>query len=358
MPFVTPSRELEFQAAVSNNQQAAWATPLADGVLTKVLSLDNLFAPRPSRNARSDRGKFGKGYEWATKGGHLTRTKDAPISIQGDLSSYVAGWLGMFGLGSVSSVQPDGAGNPTVWRHTFKPFDPIVAVTKQPPVTTIYTQAGSAAAFKLKLRAMAIARFAITGEARNDLKFSCDMIGSGERVQDPVTVGAPTALSYLDMGGMVFTLGPQAAAVDLSERLVSFRCEADQDLDAPNGYHPGSGLYRGRLWIGSARKATWAAQVWLKEDSADILGYWDAENVLEAKFKITGPPITGTYFHDLEIFYPALRVSEVPIGSRDGKMIHEISVSENDVYLDSTAGVPQPIQIIVTNTETAYGTAS
>jgi len=205
---------------------------------------------------------------------------------------------------------------------------------------------------------MAVARFGISGENRNDLKFNCELIGSGERVEDPVTVGVPTALSYLDMGGMVFTLGAQAAAVDLSDRLVSFRCEADQDLDAPNGYHPGSGLYRGRIWIGSARKATWNAQVWLKEDSADILDYWDDETVLEAKFKVTGPVITGTYNHDVEIFYPALRLSEVPIGSRDGKMIHEISVSENDVYKDSTAGVTEPFRIIVTNTESAYLTAS
>src|SRR3990167_5932366 len=148
MAFVTPSREIEFQAALSSNQQAAWATALADGVLTKVLTLSNLFAPRPSRNARSDRDKFGKGHEFATPTGHLTRTKDAPISITGDLSSYVAGWLGMFGLGKVVSAQPDAGGNPTVWRHTFTFFDPIVAVTKQPPVTTVYTQVGSAAAFK------------------------------------------------------------------------------------------------------------------------------------------------------------------------------------------------------------------
>jgi hypothetical protein len=358
MAFVTPSREIEFQAALSSNQQAAWATPLADGVLTKVLSLDSLFAPRPSRNARSDRGKFGKTHEFATPGGHLTRTKDAPISISGDLSSYVSGWLGAFGLGKVVSVQPDAGGNPTVWRHTFTFFDPIVSVTKQPPVTSIYTQEGSAAAFKTKLRALAVARFTINGEARNDLKFSADLIGAGERVEDPVTVGAPTALSYLDMGGMVFTLGAQAAGVDLSDRLVSFGAEIDQELDAPNGYHPGSGLYRGRLWIGSGRKATWKAQVWLKEDSADILDYWDDETLLEAKFKVTGPLISTTYYHDTEIFFPSLRLSEVPIGSRDGKMVHEIAVSENDVYKDAAAGVTEPVRIVVTNTESAYLTAS
>jgi len=357
MEFVTPSRELEFAAALSSNQQAAWATPLADGVMNKVLSLNNLFAPRPSRNARSDRARFGKGHEFATPGGFLTRLKDAPITIQGDLSSYVAGWLGMFELGKVVTDQPDAGGNPTVYRHIFTFFDPLVAVTKQPPVTTVYTQEGSAAAFMTKLRAMAVARAAIFGENRGDLQFSADMLGSGERVEDPVTVGAPTAVSYLDMGGMVFTLGPQTAAVDLSERLVNFRCEFDPDLDGPNGYHPGSGLYRGRIWIGSNRRASFSAGVWLKEDSADILDYWDDETLLEAKFKITGPPITGPYFHDVEIFYPSVRLDEVPIGARDGKMIHELSVSEN-LYKDAGAGVNEPVQITVINTEAAYGTAS
>src|SRR5579885_84942 len=234
-----PQRIMDVKWAFSAKKQADYATLVPDDSITLAVPVIGTEIFELSRVQYTDEMRYGKGHEFATTQRELTR--DSKYARTMDLSSLAAGWVCAFGMGKVVTTQPNPGGNPTAYKHVFTFFDPATA-GKQVPVTTIVEKVSSAANFLRRLESMAISDFTISGKNREVCQVAVNLMGSGK-----VTTGADasfpaslSAVSLLDMGVMTFKLGTQGAPTDLSVRLLDFTLKVTQNLDAANGYAPGS----------------------------------------------------------------------------------------------------------------------
>ncbi len=350
MPF-EPQRAQDITWAFSTKKQADYATLVPDGNLDQHISLIGADVADLSRTSFSDAARYGKGHEFPTQFRELTR--DLRFARTTDFTSLMAGWAAAFGMGSVVTTQPNPVSNPGAYRHVITFSN--ASASKQVPVTTIYEQLSGQTAFQRKLESLAVADFTITGKAREVAQLQMNLVGSGRITNGSVTVPSLTPVSALDMGGMVFKLGAQGAPTDLSPRLIEFSVKVTQNLDLDNGYHPGSGLFRDRMWMG-ARRATFDATVFVDAGSTDIFDEWLAAGPLEASFHFIGDAILNGQpeTHDCEIKFPAVRLTAIPISAQNDLLVYSISAGENDVYKDAGGTPNEPLQITVTNTVPAY----
>ena len=170
-----------------------------------------------------------------------------------------------------------------------------------------------------------------------------------------MSVPALSPVSILDMGGMSFKLGAQGAAVDLSARLAEFQVKVSQQLDANNGYVPGGGIYRKRMWVG-ARQPSFDATVYVDSAQSDIIDAWTNAGLLEVSFTLTGDLILNGQpeAHSCAIKFPAVRLTASPISASGNLLVYRISAAPQDVYKDAGGTPNEPLQITVVNTEPSY----
>lgn len=350
MPF-EPQRTHEIDWVFSTKRGAAYATLVADVDLTQRIKLLGTDIGQLTRTQLSDAQRMGKGSEFASTVRELTR--DMRLARTCDLSSLMAGWAAAFGMGNVATIQPNAGANPTVYRHTIKFSDP--SVSKQVPVTTLFEKLSGQTPFLRKLESLAVSDFSISGRTREVAQLAINLVGSGKITTGSVTVPALSSLGLLDMGGMLFKFGPQAAAVDMSERLENFSVSIGQGLDEQNAYHPGSGLYRKRMWMGT-RRAAFQFSAWVDVASTDVYDLFLAQTIREVSFKFVGDVITAGQpeTHDCEIKFPACKFNAVQIGEQDGKLLYQVSCGEDDVYKGAGGTPDEPVQIVVTNTTATY----
>ena len=350
------NRIIDFKWAFSAKKQTDLATVLLDADLTLVQPIKGVQVFNPSRTSRNDLNLSGKGFEFPTPPNYHEVTRTASVQRQMYLNSLNAAWAAAFGMGKVTTSQPSAGPDPTVYQHIIVPSDPT-ATGKSVPVTTIYEEvvAGGPAGWKNKLRGIAVEEFKISGVVGDILMLDLNLVGAGEFVQDPVTVGATTTVDFLDMQHLLFKIGTQGAAVDLSERLLSFEVNWKQNIDLKNAYFPGSGLYGGRFWMGN-REPSLKFKMWLDSASSDIRDLWLANTLQEVSFKSTGDIISHAYAHSMEILFPSVRLSATPVGEADGKMIYDVSVDPAEIYHDALATIHDPMQITVINTQPTFFT--
>lgn len=344
-----PVRVYDVRWAFSTKKETAYGTLVADANLNKSVHVTAWELPRHTKELLSDLERFGKTHEWAEARRALTR--DLQYTRAMELSSFMAGWAAAFGMGNVTSVQPNAGVNPTAWRHTVK-FQ-AASTSKQPPVTTIYEEDWAQTAFRRKLESMALESFTIAGRNREPANLAMSFIGSGKVTTGAVTLPALSALAFLDMGNMLFKIGPQGAAVDTSERLIEFSVTIGQALDAANGYFPGSGAVRKRIWF-TRRTAALAFSVFADAANTDFKDLFENETLREISFKITGATIgPGPEVHDCEIKFPGLKLV-VEEDFVDGKVIYRCTAGMDDIYKNVGGTPDEPAQIVVTNTEASY----
>ncbi len=350
MPF-EPQRIHEVNWAFSTKKQASYTTLVPDVSLDKRVAIIGADFGELSKAALSDAARFGKGHEWPTTRRELTR--DLRLARTMDLSSLLFGWAAAFAMGSVTSTQPAPGTNPNFWQHVIK-FSSASA-SRQAPVTTIYEELSGQTSFRRKLESLAVESFSISGRAREVAQLQMNLIGSGRVTTGAVTLPALTGVSLLDLGGLVFKLGAQGAAVNITERLIEFSVSVAQNTDADNGYHPGSGLYRNRLWFGN-RRASFSATVFVDSASTDLYDNWLNENIREVSFEFIGDLITSGQpeTHGGVILFPAVRLTAAQIGESNGMLIYRISAGEEDVYKGAGGSPDEPIQITVRNNISSY----
>ncbi len=194
----------------------------------------------------TDEDQVGAGHEWLTL--QDTERWDLKLKRSFDLTSFMAAWAAVFGLGSVASAQQAAT---AAYKHTCK-FSVPATVGNQNPVTTIVEALH--AGIKRKIRDLAIADFTISGEGKNRLALEMNLVGSGYKADSSLSMPSLTAGKFLRMSGggvydpigSKFEIGVAASEVDVSSRLRKFSLKVDNDLQLEDGYYPGTSLYRGR----------------------------------------------------------------------------------------------------------------
>ena len=344
------ARQYQFRWAFANTKHSAYGTAIVDGSLLKAAFIKGpdlaVITPRLIR----DNSQSGRGDEWSH--GQEVEAWDVSLKRNLDMTSLLAGLFCGFGLGAVTTSQPDAGGNPTVYDHDFTPM--VASTSVQLPAITLVEEPVANTGIKKKIHDLVVAMFEISGSGVDRLQISADLKGSGNQANSTLSMPALTATKFLRMKDVKFELGNQGGALtDMSSRLKRFHFKYNNKTLDEDGYTPGSGLYRGRHEIGDRGDDDGI------ELDFDLLQATDGAeldrliNNTNSAIKITaeGETITGIYKHRLIIDLPDLHFRTVERKYVDGKLAYGVSCN---IHYDDTGGVLYPVKISVRNTETAY----
>lgn len=348
-----PSRLQDRILVLSHKKQTNFATILPDADLQagKTVPAAATIFGQPEPQWWTDRELAYKGHDFPTRSVETMREISDQYTFAGD--SYLAAWAAVFGMGKITSVQPNAGGNPTAWRHTIKFMNPTTDGLDL-PVTTGYVEASGHATLKRRLKALAIRQFNYEFPAAGPISIAAAIQGSGE-----ITTGAlasPPALMTLNLlnaHNTTFSYGPQAAPVDVTSEIVrgSVRFSAGWGIDDEHSRHPGSGLFRTRAWV-TRTELSLEFQRFVDDASSTPFDDWIADTAREVKVKVEGAVIgSGPEKHDLEIRGLAVRPRAQRIGEINGKAVYQYSIPAEGWFKEGSADV---VTVIVTNTQASY----
>ncbi len=331
-----PQRDFDVAWAFTTKKQTAYDTIRADVDLTLRTYFNALEFGAITQRKETDGAKFGKGHEFSTIVRNLSQ--DLRLARSFDLSSLMAGWVAAFGMGKVVTT---GIGP---YVHTITFSDPPTD-GKDAPVTTIYEQLSDG--IKRKIHSAAVNDFSMSGQNQQLVQMALNLVGSGEVTSGAVTLPGVTAISLFNGGDTTVKVGPQGAPVDISERILDWSFNVSQNLKDDLGYHPGSGLYRARIWLGK-RTVSLSLRAFL-DDSSDMLDLFLANTLREVEIKNT---IDAN--NELTVLFPGLRFTQYSTEVEDGILVHNLSTGDDGVFKDVSGTPNEPIQIIVKNDEATY----
>lgn len=347
LPGYEAQRVEGMQWGYSTLKQEDYITPLDDGDITLTHPIREASVAEITKEIRSDKAQYGKGHEFATWSHEVAR--DLRFARSFDGSSQILGWALAFAMGKITSVQPDSVGAATVYHHTMTFFNPLTDGTAMMPTTTVVERVS--AGIKRKLESLAIASLNITAEGFEHLVCSIDMLGSGKAVANTMTMPTmPTGLAFLSSQDATIKLGN--AAEELTTRIRSWSIAINNNPKDARGYFPSSGLYRGRLEVGS-RSIIPNIVVDVKEDD-DILADFLANTEVALDLYAQGALIEDTYYHYLRIRFPSMLYRAIPIEENDGVWTYNITFDEESVlYISGDTPAPL-VQVEVQNTVESY----
>ena len=334
-------RDFDLLWAFSTKKQTAYGTKLADVDLTLSTPFKGPDVAVKTPTLETDADQAGRGQEFPES--QEIERWDARLARSFDLTSLMAGWVAAFGLGAVTTTQPDQPGAPNTYDHQCRFMTNTFAL----PVTSIVEQPISGAALKSLYRDLAIADFEISAETLGRLQLACNLVGSGFREDSTLSMPSVTAGSFLRMRGVTFQVGPTGSEVDISSRLKSFNLSVNNNPLEDDGYFPGSGLFRGRLEYGQRREVGLTFRM-LVADAVER-DHLEGNDYLKAIITAVGAVISTTYNHQIIITVPRLAYTAVPMGFEDGMAVYDI---EANVFHDASSGYP--LDITVRNTTVSY----
>ncbi len=333
-----PQRDFDVAVAFTTKQQTDYATIRADADMDKRTSVTALDPAQVTQVKETDGDEFGKGHEFSTI--QRSVSQDVRLARSGNLSSLLAGMLGAFGLGAVVT---SGTGP---YTHVFTALDPPVD-GKSPPVTTMFEQLSDG--IEQKLHSLALNDFSISGRNQQIVQFQSNWIGSGELTAGALAGGLPaiTPVTLFNGGDTIVSVGPQGAPVDISERDLEWSITVNQNLKEALGYHPGSGLFRGRIWIG---KRTFQLNLRIFfDDSADMRDLFLNNTLQEVQIDNQIDANNG-----ITIKFPGVRFAPYEAQIEDGMFVHSLSTGDDGVFKDVGGTPNEPIEITVLNDEPTY----
>lgn len=333
-------RDYDVQWAFSTKKQAAYGTVVADNDLDQNYPFKGPDILERNPDVVTDVDKIGDGHEWETQ--QITEYWDTKLKRSFGLTSFVAGWIAAYGLGSVSSAL---VSTSLAYQHTCKFSDPAVDA-HQLPIASVVEKLSSG--IKRKIRDLVVADFTISGEGKNRLQLEMNFTGSGFKETSTLSMPSLSLGTFLRMSALQFEIGVAASEVDVSTRLRKWSLKVNNNLLEDDGYYPGSGQYRGRCLYG---KRSVEFNFTLEMDISALVELTHLENSqeLQAIVTVQDALIEETYYHEMIITIPKLKYRLVPVGMENGKQIFNV---ECNVFYDSSLG--GPLEIKVTNTQADY----
>jgi len=332
-------------ALAPTKKESAYDTQIVNGDLTAAWPFKDLDLADFNLDLMSDRDEYGRGHEWPTD--TEIELKDAAFRRGFDLSCESLAWILAFGLGTVSSAQQ---GETAAYLHTIKPLAPGTSV--QLPSLSVVEQLNTGA--KRLFTGLCVSDFAISGEGPNGrLKLEANFMGSGTKAASSIDMPSLTAVHFLRMGDVTFSLGPSGSEVDISSRLKRFSFGWNNQLMGDDGYYPGTGSVRGRLEYGVKRNFTCSFTLRHSGDTTDH-DYLDNQTELSLIVAIdTGTAIADSYNWLANLYAPKYVVTKLTPTIIDGLEYVDIEIEGR---YDSTA--VGPFYASVMTSETGYLTAS
>jgi hypothetical protein len=250
--------------------------------------------------------------------------------------------------GGVLAVVQDGA--LAAYRHKATP---VAADVELPSIGAIEKSGGE----QYKYTGMKLDRFSIKRGGPDNAYFEVEaaLVGSGTRASDATAFVAKitespllwgNAKCWLETGANISidaapTQGLEnisSATPDvLTTRLVDFEFFHENDLQADDGYQPGSGKVRGRLDHGPNRRAH--IRVVVEEDPATLAterGYYDNRDNVAIELDVDSGVIiaaTGAYKYGFDLIIPRMRLDQI---KRDVRAKVEVLTFEGDCFDEGT----------------------
>jgi hypothetical protein len=347
LPGYEAQRVEDMWWAFSTKKQKDYDTALENTDITLMHPIREASVAEVTREIRSDKETYGKGHEFATTMWEVAR--DVRFTRTLDGSSTILGWALAFALGDITTIQPNAVGAPATYLHTMTFFDPVTETTAQLPVTSVVERVS--AGIERLLYSLAMSSVTISAEGFEQLQVALEMIGSGQTATNALARPSMPTLAYLSSSSAIIKMGD--AAEDISTRIRSWQVVINNNPRDARGYFPGSGLYRGRMEIGS--RAILPSFVLDVSEDSDLLTDFLAGTEVALDLRCDGDFTEGTtYKHYLRIRIPSAKYRALPIEESDGIFTYAVTFDEESVLYDG-ADTPNPICTVeVQNTIGSY----
>lgn len=323
--------------ALPKVKQSAYGTKNADVDLTFAYPFHGPDVVAVEHGFKDDLDEYGKGHEFATR--QDEEFTDVKLARNWHLNSWIAGWLGAFGLGTCSSeVQ----GITSAYKHTSKMSDPDTVENQDPSFSIVEDRDG----IKRLVRDLVVADFTVSGNLKERLKFAVNLVGSGHTEASALAMPSLTVGSFLRMGGAKLEIGPAASEVDVSQRLKSFEISVNKNLRVDEGYKSGCGLVRSECKYGVRSVAF---KFVLERQGTQEKDWIEANTLLKAILTVEGATIEDPYKHSLIVTFTNLKLRAIPVSYDAGFEIYSAEILP--LYTAADVG---PILWEVINTETSY----
>jgi hypothetical protein len=351
--MAVPSRMEDRILVLSKLKQANYATILTDVNLQggKRFMPEAAVFGQPDIKRYSTRPLSMTGHDYAIQLQQVERSLLETLTFP--MESWLAAWTAAFGMGLVTSSQPNAGSNPTAWKHVIKPFDPS-AGPKDLPVTTIYTEAANVTGLQRRLQSMCVKDFSLEFPASAPGKITANLIGSGQ-----ITTGVlatPPAIptyNFLMSNDMSFLYGPQGAPVDISSQIVlgSVKFTFTWNMDDANSRAPGGGLYRSRAWV-TQPDITLTFNRFVDDALSTPDDDWLADTIQEVNITVAGPTLgVGPEKHQINIRGLAVVPTIVKLGQSGNKSVYQYTFSPDHWLKQGAADV---VTITCQNLESSF----
>lgn len=348
-----PSRILDQRLVLSKLKQAAFLTALTDVNLQagKRFSPTTPMFGQPTPKFFTNRNQAMRGTDFATVRQEVEREYQEQLTFDAD--TWLLAWMAAFGMGSVTSTQPNAGGNPTAWQHLIKPLDPSSA-GKDLPVTTVYMEAAQSANLQRRQIGCAVRDFSFEFKQAAPVTATCTLQSSGQTTAGTLSTPPSIPTQNLVMSNDLHIFyGTQGAPTDISSQIVpgSVKFSFTWGLDDANSRSPGAGLYRSRAWVGSP-SITMDFQRYVDDAASTPNDDWLAGTVQEVKLSVAGAQIgSGPETHLLQIRGLAVCPEVIKLGQSGDKTVYQYTFSPEHWLKQGTNDV---VTITVQNLETSY----
>jgi hypothetical protein len=258
---------------------------------------------------------------------------DSSLSLNMDADSFVVGWALSHIFQDVSSGS---AGTNGIVQHEMHCSDPLLATTsgggRSSVITSVYLDSGGPDAGRLQrvMADMAIQAATLSGKGKDIVTLAVEMPGSGLIATDPtITPIDLPAQTLLANDNFKLEYGTRGGSLtDISERVDTWSLRFNKVLALDQGYYPGSGYYRKRLWF---LRRTFSIELALYADRASADLVTDLINQTREEIQIT----LQNGLHKLVLRYPDVRITESPVQFREEGAVYPVRVAEDQVFYDS-----------------------
>lgn len=351
LPGYEAQRIEAMQWAYSTKKQDDYDTVVLDADLNQAHPIREVSVGQMSKEMRSDRETIGKGHEFTTQAWEVAR--DTRFSRAFDGSSDILGWLFAFAMGDVTTVQPDSTGAPNTYLHEMVFFDPASEGTSQLPVTTIVERV--AAGIKRAMLSLAVAGVTVSAEGFEQLAVTADFIGSGRTTSSTLTMPSLVSAEYLASNYATIKMGDSAE--NITTRVRSWSVALSNNTKEGRGYFPSSGLYRGRLEIGS--RSIIPSIILDLDATADILTDFENNTEIALEIYCEGDYTEGSnYKHYLRMRFPNMQYRAVLIEEDEGMLTYNVTFDEESVLYTAGASPNPLVTVEIQNKVESYLEAS
>lgn len=347
---------------VSTKVQSAFGTRLTDLVLEagRRINLNTATMGDTSIIRAGGGPKPGSRTEHCVAANERIVGHDSRLSLAMDCDSFMVGWALSHIFQDVTSTQEGTTGH---YEHVMICSDPLAAgVGRSSEITSVYLDTGGPDATRLLrvLPDLAVASVTLSGRGKDIVSLAVELPGSGLEVYAAVDVTPPAYASVIALfanDGFKLEYGDRGGAlVDISERLDEWSLRFNKVLALDQGYYPGSGYYRKRLWF---LRRTFSIELALFADRAsrDLIDDMVDQTRKEVQITIDSGILAGaapsTSNHKFIARYPDVRITESPLNFRPEGAAYQVRVAEDQVFLDAD-DADSPCTVTLDNDIAAY----